>query len=339
MRQLTFIAPGRLAWQDVPTPRITGPLQAVVEPVVIARCDLDLAFVRGIVPMQTGTAIGHEAIGRVLAVGDGVHRFKPGDMVVVPAQISCGSCGNCRRGFTGRCQSVPFGAAFGMGREGDFGCLAADAVKVPYADAMLFPLPPGANPVEWIGFVDMAQDAWRAVAPQLFQRPDARVLVIGGMPQVIGLYAVAIAVALGAAEVVYFDDEPLRLAEAKRFGAQAVRRGDSEPTGQFEIVVDGHHEARSMVEAIRWVAPEGCVTSVTLHLGATTPVPLMEAYHKGVSLKLGRPNCRATMEHVCALCVAGRFRPHEITTRLFGFDDAPTAWAADDLRTVAARAF
>jgi threonine dehydrogenase-like Zn-dependent dehydrogenase len=105
----------------------------------------------------------------------------------------------------------------------------------------------------------------------------------------------------------------------------------------FEVVVDGHHEAHSVAEAMRWVAPEGYITSVTIHLGVTTPIPLMEAYHKGVTLKLGRPNCRASMEHVCALCVSGSFSPHHLSSRLFSFDDAPEAWAAQDLRVVASK--
>lgn len=337
MRHLSFIAPGRLEWRESPAPVITGPLQAIVEPIVIARCDLDLGYVRGVIPMATGTAIGHEAVARVCEVGDGVSRFKPGDLVVVPAQISCGGCVNCLRGFTGRCLSVPFGASYGMGREGNYGCLAADFALVPYADAMLFPLPVGSKPIEWIGFADVAQDAWRAVVPQLLECPGARVLVIGGMPHVIGLYAAAIATVSGAGEVVYYDDDPVRLAEAARFGAKTVKRGQSEPTGLFEIVVDSNHEARSLAEALRWVAPEGKITSVTIHLGENTNLPLVEAYHKGVTLKLGRPNCRATMEHVCSLCLSGRFKPHDLVTDVFTFDEAPQAWASPSLRVVATR--
>jgi threonine dehydrogenase-like Zn-dependent dehydrogenase len=101
-----------------------------------------------------------------------------------------------------------------MNRDGNFGCAAADLVRVPYADAMLVPLPTGADPVAMIGAADMALDAWRAVGPQLRERPGASVLVMGGLASVIGIYAAGIAVALGAGRVDYVDDDPRRLAEA-----------------------------------------------------------------------------------------------------------------------------
>jgi threonine dehydrogenase-like Zn-dependent dehydrogenase len=337
MRRLIFVRPGQAEWQEAPEPRINATTQAIIEPLVIARCDLDVAFMQGIIPMKPGTAIGHETVARVREVGDGVTRFAPGDLVAVSSQISCGVCRNCLRGFTGRCESVPLGASFGMGREGDFGCLAADLARIPYADSMLFALPPGAQALDWIGFTDLAVDAWRAVGPQLAERPGANVLVIGGMPQAIGLYAAAIAVALGAGAVDYYDSDPQRLAQASSFGARPIRRGEAEPSHAYEIVVDSHHEAQSMAEAIRWVAPEGFITGVTIHLGAATPVPLMEAYHKGVTLKLGRPNCRTNMDAVCALCLSGQFQPQKLFTRFFDFDEAPQAWSAPELRVVASR--
>ena len=91
MRRLGFVAPGRLQWQDVPAPVIAAAGQAIIEPLVIGRCDLDMAFVTGLIPMKPGTPIGHEAIARVVEVGDGVRHVAPGDLVAVSAQIACGS--------------------------------------------------------------------------------------------------------------------------------------------------------------------------------------------------------------------------------------------------------
>lgn len=336
MRQLTFADTGRVEWREVPTARLDGPLEAVVEPLVIGRCDLDVGYVRGFIPLRAGEPIGHEMIGRVVDVGTGVNRVRPGDLVVVPAQISCGECRNCRRGFTGRCQSVPMGASFGMGREGGFGSSAADRVRVPYADAMLFPLPAGAVPYEWIGFADMALDAWRAVGAPMQERPGARVLVIGGWPSVIGIYAAGLAVALGADGADYWDDDAGRLAEAAKFGARTIVRGAAEPDGLYEVIVDCRIDPATAAEAIRFIEPEGVVTSVTYHAGET-PVPLLEAYRKGVTWRIGRPNVRAQMEALCSLCVNGEFHPEHLTTAFVDYDEAPEAWASGDLRIAAIR--
>lgn len=337
MRSLVFAGPGHVEWRELPDARVRGAAEAVVRPIVIGRCDLDIGYVRGLAPMPVGAPIGHEIIGEVVDTGDGVRSVRPGDRVVVPAQISCGTCRNCRRGFTGRCQSVPFAASYGMGREGDFGGGAADLVRVPFADAMLVPLPADADPVEWIGFTDMAQDAYRAVGPQLRERPGARVLVIGGLPAVIGIYAAGLAVACGAGAVDYYDDDATRLAEAARFGANPIVRGADEPGGMYEVVVDSSITPQSLIEAFRFAEPEALVTSVGIHFGATAEAPFMEAYHKGITYRTGRPNCRQHMEAVRDLCCSGAFQPQHLTTEIFAFDDAPSAWMSGALRTAASR--
>jgi threonine dehydrogenase-like Zn-dependent dehydrogenase len=337
MRQLTFVNSGAVEWREVADARIEGNLDALVRPLVLGRCDLDVGFLRGAAPLAAGAPIGHEMIGLITEIGDGVRRMTPGQIVIVPSQISCGTCRNCRRGFTGRCQSVPLGAGYGMGREGGFGCAAADLVRVPYADAMLVPLPAGADPVAMIGAADMALDAWRAVGPQLQARPGASVLVMGGQAAVIGIYAAGIAVACGARQVDYVDDDPARLAQAARYGARPISR-PCELDQLYEIIVDADGAAETLVQAIRAAEPEAVLTSVTIHMRALTGLPMIEMYFKGINLVTGRANVRPAMEPVLALCRHGQFRPDHVETKLYHFDDAPAAWMDPAVRTAASRA-
>lgn len=336
MRQLTFVEKGRVEWWDAPNARVTSGLEALVRPVVLGRCDLDVGFVQGLAPLSPGEPIGHEMIGDVLDVGDCVTRVRPGQRVIVPSQISCGACRNCRRGYTGRCQSVPFAASYGMGRQGGYGCAAADLVRVPFADAMLVPLPVGADPAALIGAADMALDSWRAVGPQLADRPGATVLIMGGLASVIGIYAAGLAVALGAGQVDYADDDDARLAEAQRFGATPVRLPADLPN-RYEIVVDAGGSEEVLHQAIRATEPEGILTSVTIHLRPLTGIPLAEMYRDGITFRTGRPNVRNNIEPVLACCEHGHFRPGLITTKLYGFDNAPAAWMDPGLRTAATR--
>jgi threonine dehydrogenase-like Zn-dependent dehydrogenase len=337
MKTLVFVEANLLEWRDVPDARVHAGCEAVVRTHVMGRCDLDIGFVRGISPIPSGSPIGHEIIGEVTDVGDSVRQFKPGDIVIVPAQISCGTCRNCRRGFTGRCESVPFAASYGMGREGDYGGGVADLVRVPFADAMLYCLPEGAVAKEWIGASDMAQDAYRAVGPQLKERPGARVLVLGGLPSVIGIYAAGMAVACGASAVDFYDSDDKRLAEAVRYGARPIKRGVAEPEGLYEIVVDSSINHEALIESFRFAEPEGLVTSVTVHFGATAAAPFMEAYHKGLYYRTGRPNCRQHMEAVGCLCHSGAFKPHLIDATEFSYDNAVEAWLSADLRSYVVR--
>mgnify|MGYP002622676625 FL=1 len=114
MRQLTFIKPGTFEWWDMPVPVISAPGDALVRAVAVARCDLDLYIANGRAPFPGPFAMGHEMVGVVVETGDHVTRFWPGDQVVVPFQISCGECDNCRRGWTNACTAVPNRACFGM---------------------------------------------------------------------------------------------------------------------------------------------------------------------------------------------------------------------------------
>src|SRR5437870_929477 len=115
MRQLTFLAPGKLEWREVAAPSLKGPGEAIVQPVVVASCDVDPAFLTGAVPIEGPLAFGHEGIARVVEVGDAVTGVRPGDLVAVPFQITCGACAACVRGATASCSGVePRRATYGM---------------------------------------------------------------------------------------------------------------------------------------------------------------------------------------------------------------------------------
>lgn len=173
MRQLTFEEIGRYVWREVDSPEITGPEQALVRPVAVACCDLDVAVVQGRVPMPPGHAVGHEGLAEVVAIGHGVRTVDVGERVVVPFQISCGSCGPCRRGVTGSCASLPLMAMYGMAPIAglDGGGFMSDLLLVPYADAMLIPAPKTVDPLAIASLSDNIPDGWRAVGPLLLSWP------------------------------------------------------------------------------------------------------------------------------------------------------------------------
>ena len=158
-------------------------------------------MVRGVMPLELPFAFGHECVAEVAEVGDAVSSVKPGDLVSVPFQISCGECARCRAGHTGNCDAVPRLSTYGMPfGEQRFGGFLSDAAKVPFADAMLVPVPEGIEPAAVASLSDNIPDAWRTVAPPLAEKPGAPVLICMGAGS-IALYATALARALGAERV------------------------------------------------------------------------------------------------------------------------------------------
>ncbi len=331
MRQLTFLRPGAFEWRDVPAPRLTCDTDAIVRPIAVARCDLDLYIATGVVRFAGPIAFGHEAVAEVVEAGDAAG-VAPGTKVVVPFQLSCGRCDNCRRGFTGTCEAYPWLTAYGLARPGalDRGGALSDLMHVPFADHMLVPLPAGVDPVAAASAADNIPDGWRAVAPQLAERPGASVLVIGGLAQSVALYAAGAAVALGAGRVLYLDDDAGRRERALSLGAAAqplaLAEGRS-PEEQFEIVVEGAGTPEALAYAVRSTARNGRLTSVSIHLSQTTPVPLTEAYYKGLRFETGRVDARARLPAVLDCIACGGLHPEHVTHRVLPFAKAGDAMA------------
>ena len=72
MRQLEFVERGKLEWRDAPDPKLGGDGQAIVKPVALATCDIDVAFVQGRFPTAGPFSFGHECVGEVTDVGESV---------------------------------------------------------------------------------------------------------------------------------------------------------------------------------------------------------------------------------------------------------------------------
>jgi len=331
MQQLTYTGPDALEWREAPAPRLTSDAAALVRPVAVATCDLDALIVAGASPFRPPFALGHECVAEVIELGDaasagGAGALTPGTLVSVPFQISCGQCAACVQGRTSNCCEVPFMSSYGFGPAVEqWGGFLSDVVCVPYAEHMLVPLPSGLAPAAVASASDNISDAWRAVGPQLAQRSGAPVLVVGGAgPGSIGLYAAAIAVALGAESVLYVDTDERRRATAATLGARTL--GEiPERVEQCPITVDSSNDPRGLALALRSTAPDGECTSTSIYFGEQPSLPLLEMYTKGITFKTGRTNARPAIPHVLALAASGALRPELVTTRTVAWADAPAA--------------
>lgn len=330
MRQLTFVEPRRFEWWDVPAPALESPDAALVRSVAVARCDLDLYIALGIIPFRPPFSFGHEMVAEVVDVGDAVKTVAPGDRVIVSFQIHCGTCDPCRRGRPNVCSSVPIGANYGLGRYGgiDFGGAFSDLVRVPFADAMILPLPDTVSSVAAANLADNAADGYRTVAPYLADEPGAPVLVVGGLGQSVGLYAVQAAVALGASRVVYTDSDPVRLGLAKELGAETREvRYDAplEIDERFPITVDACSLPEGRRFALLSTAPCGVCTSISNGGAREGDLPLAEMYKQGIRYEIGRVQSRTTMEAMLGHACAGRLAPERVVTHTGRFADLPDA--------------
>ncbi|OJZ71670.1 alcohol dehydrogenase [Mycobacterium paraffinicum] len=342
MRQLTFEEAGRYAWREAPEPQITAPGQALVRPLTVACCDLDVAVCNGRLPLPPGYAVGHEGLAEVVAVGDDVTGAGVGDRVVVPFQINCGDCRECRRGVTGSCSAVPLMAAYGMAPIAglDGGGFMSDLVLVPYADAMLIPAPDGVDPVSIASLSDNIPDGWRTVGPfsaelAALDPVDRRVLVLGRLS--IGLYSAAIATALGA-HVDYVDTDPQRLAAAEKLGAAVhdVAKPDKS-WGSYPVTVHTTSDAALLAATLRATWPDGVCTDTGIYPEYQVAMPLLPMYSRGVRFVTGRVSARAVIPRVLDL-LAGGLDVSPAVDRVVAWEDAPSDWPTMTGKTIFTRA-
>jgi threonine dehydrogenase-like Zn-dependent dehydrogenase len=340
MRQLTFTGPGRIEWTDVPAPRLRDGHGALVRPLAVARCDLDLRMAAaGLFPGPY--PVGHEVVAEVADVGDAVRLHRPGDRVLVPFQISCGTCPACAGGRFAACHTyrAPAGAAFGFGTAGGgHGGAVADLLAVPHADHMLIPAPDGLPAEVLCTLPDNVVDGYRAVAPFLAARPGADVLVVGGAGPSVGLYAVATAVALGA-PVRYVDSDEDRCSIAARLGAQAERHQGPWPRRfpRAVITVSNTSDPQGMCTTLRSTDDYGVCTSTAIFFGAQPVLPLLEMYTKGVTLHLSRADSRRYTPEVVELVMTGKLRTQAVTSGVLPWDEAPAAWLTPGTKLVLTR--
>ncbi len=224
LQSLVYEKPGVLEWRTVADVAVVDPTDALVEPLAVALCDLDLLFVHGYTAFAPPFPIGHECVARVVKLGADVANFRVGDVVVVPFQISCGQCERCLAGFTAHCLRVQHRTAgYGFGRaSGDYGGALSDLIRVPFARHMLVRLPAGMDPVAMASCSDNLSDGWRTVVPYLSEAPGSDVLIVAGAFRSIGLYAAAFALHSGARRVDYVDTDPKRLELAAALGANVT---------------------------------------------------------------------------------------------------------------------
>jgi threonine dehydrogenase-like Zn-dependent dehydrogenase len=337
MQQLMFIERGRAEWQEAPEPQLRGPGEALVKPLAVAACDLDAWLMRGTVPFQGPFALGHEFVGEVVEAGED-SGAKPGDQVVVPFQISCGECDRCQRGVTASCREVQAGSMYGIGAAGgDWGGALADLVRVPFAKAMLVPLPDSVDPVAVASLSDNVADGWRGVGPQLAERPGAAVLIVGGGAHSISLYAAQAALALGSEKVDFIDRDPQRLATAETFGANPIEGPPPKKAGSYPITVNAGLDHASLHCAIRSTEPGGTCTNVGMYFEPETPVPLFDMYVRGVTFHTSRVSSRAVLPEVLALVADEKLNPAAVTSRVASFEEAPDALADPPTKLVMTR--
>ncbi|KAJ5316523.1 hypothetical protein N7508_001031 [Penicillium antarcticum] len=295
MQAVVFKGPLQVALELRPIPEIQAPTDVILKVRYTALCGSELHVFRGHQPSANGFIMGHEFTGEVSSVGSDVQSFKPGDRVVSPFTVSCGSCFYCKRGFSSRCaQSQLYGSAVLDGGQAEY-------VRVPLADSTLFHAPPEIDEKKLVLMADIfptgyfaASNAFKALDKEEIQQ--STVLLFGCGP--VGLCAIASALDYKPKHLLAIDSVPARLEVAKGLGAEpwnfqedeaGLRQRVKDLTegrgADVVIEVVGHSSALRM--GFEMLRPWGHLSSVGVH-NQEIPWTGNEAYGKNLRLQMGR---------------------------------------------------
>jgi threonine 3-dehydrogenase len=317
MRAARFLGGGRINVEHRREPE-PGSGEVLLEVAACALCGTD----RGAYHRGSEVTPGHEVAGVVVAAGDGV-RTAPGTRGVVYLVDFCGTCYCCRSGWTNMCLAKR--SMYGFTADGGYADLVCvrEQCFLPVSDDVPLELAPT--------LLDLYGTSGHALR-RAGHRPSDRVAVVGCGP--IGLGAIAVAAARGAAALVAIDLAPYRLELAARLGAQVVdaRAGDPvaaaraiAPEG-FGTVIEAAGLLETQAQAIALCAPAGRVVFVA-HNHDPLAVRTLEDLIQQEKTLLGSEYFPiGEFDSTRELLESGALDPAPLVTHSFSLDDIEEAF-------------
>ncbi|HWE63977.1 MAG TPA: zinc-dependent alcohol dehydrogenase [Chloroflexota bacterium] len=275
--------------EEVPDPKILNPRDAIVRITATAICGSDLHLYDGYIPtMEKGDVLGHEFMGEVVEVGNGVRNLRVGDRVVVPFPISCGNCWSCQQGLFSLCENSNPKAAIAeklMGHSpagiygyshmlGGYAGGQAEYARVPYADVGPLKIPDGLADEQVLFLSDIFPTGYMA-AEHCDIRPGDVIAVWGCGP--VAQFAIKSAFLLGAERVIAIDRFEYRLRMAReQSGAETL-----------------NYEEVDVLEALKEMTggrgPDACIDAVGMEAHGTGIVGAYDRAKQAVRLETDRP--------------------------------------------------
>lgn len=368
MKAVVYKGPFSVEVEDVEKPRLQHPNDVLVRITSTAICGSDLHMYEGRTGAEPGIVFGHENMGIVEELGQGVTTIERGDRVVMPFNVACGFCTNCTGGFTGYCTTVNpgfAGGAYGYVSMGPWQGGQAEYLRVPYADFNCLKLPQGEeHESDFILLADIFPTGYHGC--ELAQvSPGESVAVYGAGP--VGLMAAYSALLRGAKKVFVVDRVPERLRKAEEIGAVPVDFSQGDPVEQIKEQTGGvgtdkgvdavgyqatattpgdtHEEPATVLNAlVGTVRPTGALGVPGLYVPADPGAPNEQAGHgmllvaigklfeKGLRMGTGQCNVKRYNRQLRDLIIEGRAKPSFVVSHELGLDQASPAYDKFDKR-------
>ncbi len=317
-RAAVLTRPGAIVLEDRPLPE-PGPREVLVRVTAVGVCGSDVHYYEhgriGDHVVRAPLILGHEAAGRIAAVGSAVTRHQVGDRVTLEPGVPCERCRECRAGRYNLCQDVVFFATPPV--DGTF----TDHVTIH--EDFAFALPDSLSDDEGALMEPLSVGIWACRKARV--SGGDRVLITGAGP--IGLLAAQVARAFGATQIEVSDVNEGRLDVARQTGASRVLRAGQDEPEEADVLIECSGHPAALHAGIRALRPAGTAVAVGMGPGDTAEVPLALIQNREIWLT-GTFRYANTFPAAIALATSGRVDLGAIITGRYGLDETEQALRA-----------
>ncbi|MDC0745431.1 zinc-dependent alcohol dehydrogenase [Polyangium mundeleinium] len=359
MQAMTYHGPKRVRVENKPEPRIEHPNDVILRVTRAAICGSDIHLYEGLIPdTRVGHTFGHEFTGVVEELGPSVQTLKRGDRVVVPFNISCGTCYFCKRGLTANCENTNPNADLACGvygyshTTGGYDGGQAEYVRVPFADVGPMKIPDDMDDEDVLFLSDILPTAYQGA--EMGEIVDGDTVVVYGAGPV-GILTARCAWLMGAGRVIMVDHVDYRLAFARRYAqVETINyRQVDDIVLHIKKMTDGRgadvcidavgcdasgshmHTVLGKILKLEGGAPtaiEWCINTarkggkISL-IGVYGPpwnmIPIGTAMNKGLTLRMNQCNVKRYMPHLLEHIRAGRIDAKGIISHRLSIEEIP----------------
>lgn len=328
MKAAVYESAGVLKLVDKERPHVVKPTDAVVRMQKTTICGTDLHILGGDIPAcKPGTTLGHEGIGIVEEVGDGVNNFKVGDRVIVSCVTACNTCYYCKHNLPSHCENG--GWILGHLIEGT----QSEYIHIPQADGSLYHAPDSVNDEALVMLSDILPTAYEIGVLPSHVKPGDTVCIVGAGP--IGLSALLSVQFYSPSRIIMVDLSQARLDASREFGATdtvlstttaEVKAKIDEMTGGrgvdvvFECV--GYPATFDICQNV--VSIGGHISNVGVH-GKPVTFNLDDLWIKNITLSTGLVNANTT-EMLLDVLKSGKIDASKLVTHHFKLSEVEEAY-------------
>jgi len=327
MKALVYQGPGKKEWTEVKKPEISKTTDAIVKITKTTICGTDLHILKGDVPDVTaGRILGHEGIGIVEEVGEGVTNFKKGDHVLISCVTSCGKCNYCKKQLYAHCEDG--GWILGHKIDGT----QAEYVRIPHADNSLYHVPDGVKEEALLMLSDILPTGFEIGVLSGQVKPGDSVVIVGAGP--VGMATLLTAQFYSPSRIILVDLDESRLKVGFELGATDVIDSSKENVVEAIMRLTNEKGVDVAIEAVgipatfeicqKIITPGGHIANVGVH-GKSVELHLEELWIKNITITTGLVSTYSTPMLMETL-KAGKVEADKLVTHRFKLDEMMKAY-------------